>query len=271
MHTGGPAHEGRDRCTSKNGSTVSFSKTSKKSVNGRTIHCFVGAPDCSASYAWLLEKLLKVTSKWHAPTGPLTEGQRGNVGEFIAYLVARHDGLSGPGYTVALGGALTPLQVGTAPGMDVTIVHLAPDGDTSKDCLYVLEVKTTGQVVLTYASALVDDYAKLLDTTRPSTSLPARMSALKAKLALEHDFDDALLDRVEDLYRPKAADCDRIKLLPTLVHDKRYGDPVVTLDGVAGRILKQGWPSANLEPRSIALRRLNECLEHLVKKAKFSP
>ncbi len=182
MHTGGRALNGCDCCTSQSGSAVSFSKTSKKSVNGRTIQCFVGAPDCSAAYAWLLEKLLKVTSRWHPPTGPLTEGQRGNVGEFIAYVVARHDGLSGTGYTVALGGALTPLQVGTTPGMDVTIVHLAPSGDAAKDCLYVLEVKTTGQVELTYASALVDDYAKLLDSTRPSTSLPARMSALKAKL-----------------------------------------------------------------------------------------
>lgn len=250
---------------------MSFSKTSKKSVNGRTIQCYVGDPDCSALYAWLLEKLRKLTSKWQPPPGPLTNGQRGNVGEFIAYMVARQDGLSGHGYTVALGGALTPLQVGTTPGMDVTIVHLAPNGDTAKDCLYVLEVKTTGQIALTYASALVDDYAKLLDHTRPSTSLPARMSALKAKLALEHDFQDDLLDRVEDLYRPKPSDCDRIRLLPTLVHDKRYGNPVDTLDAVAGEILKQGWPSANLEPRSIVLRRLNECLEHLVNKATFSP
>jgi len=250
---------------------VTFVKQALQSANRRTIQCFRGNPDCAAFYAWMLAELERMLSRWQPPAGALTEGQRGNVGEFLSYVVARNSGLQGPGFTAALAGALAPLQSGTVTGLDITIVHLAPDGDTTKDRLYILEVKTTGQVVLNYAYELVKDYGKLLDTTRPSTSLGSRMSWLKAKLMMEHEFPDALLDRVEDLYRPIPSDCTRMTLLPTLVSNLGSGNPVFTLDDVAQRIEALGWPAASIEPWSIALTRLNECIEHLVQRAPFTP
>lgn len=250
---------------------MTYTKQAQLSAANRAIQCVRGTPNCGAFYDWALAQLEYVTSRWQPPTGSLTEGQRGNVGEFLSFIVAHDSGLSGPGFTAALGGALAPLQIGTSPGLDVTILHLAPDGNTARDCLYVMEVKTTGQLVLNYAYALVGDYAKLLDLTRPSTSLGSRMSQIKAKLKFEHGFPDALLDRVEDLYRPNAADCTRIRLLPTLVHDIGSGNPVITLDDVAQRIEALGWPAASIEPWSIALTRLNECIEHLVQRAPFVP
>jgi hypothetical protein len=97
------------------------------------------------------------------------------------------------------------------------------------------------------------------------------MSWLKAKLMWEHDFSKELVDRAEDLYRPSPADCIRIRLLPTLVSNLGAGNPVITLDDVARRIEALGWPAASIEPWSIAFTRLNECIEHLVKKAPFVP
>ncbi|TMU70219.1 hypothetical protein [Hydrogenophaga intermedia] len=155
--------------------------------------------------------------------------------------------------------------------MDITIIHLDPQGDVANDCLYILEVKTTGQVTLNYASALIADYEKLLDQTNPDTSLGARVKWLKTKLKYEHKLDKALLDRVDDLYRPLASDCARIKLLPTLVHDRRYGDPIQTLGAVSDAISSQGWPARNIESQSIALRRLDDCLSHLAKLTDFVP
>jgi hypothetical protein len=145
---------------------VTYTKQAQLSATNRTIQCYRGSPTCAAFYSWALAQLAHITSMWQPPPGPLTEGQRGNVGEFLSYIVARDSGLRGPGFTVALAGALVPLQIGTAPGLDITILHLAPDGDIAKDRLYILEVKTTGQLVLNYAYELVKDYGKLLDTTR---------------------------------------------------------------------------------------------------------
>jgi hypothetical protein len=250
---------------------MSFIKNTEISANKYSVQCFTGTPDCAAFYAWVLDKLMNGLSKWQPVAGPLTTGQVGNLGEYISYMVARQSGLSGGGYTAALAGALTPLQIGTTPGLDITILHLDPGGDTSKDALYIQEVKTTGQNHLGYANALVADYKKLLDLTQPSTSLGSRMSWLKFKLDLEHNFPRELLDRADDLYRPDAKDCTRIKLLPTLVHDLNTPDPVIALDKVMAQIVAMGWSANTVEPWSIALKRLNDGLAHLAKQSAFVP
>lgn len=251
---------------------MSFSKVSQVSTNNRAIHCVTGTPNCSAFYNWALTKLQDILSRWHlAYTGPMTPGLQGNLGEFLSYHVARQSGLSGPGFTGIALGANSPLNIGAPTGLDATIVFLSPDGDTSKDRLYVMEMKTTIVQNLSYANALVGDCAKLLDATRPSTNLANRMSGLKGFLSDTLGFSDKLLDRVEDLYRPTAAECVKVKLMPTLVHDLRYGNPVVTLDGVARRIELLGWLPTSVEPWSVSLTRLDECLQHLRRQAAFVP
>ena len=160
---------------------------------------------------------------------------------------------------------LTPLQDGAPTGLDTTIVHLDPNGDTSKDRLYIMEVKTTGAIKLTYASALVDDYEKLLGKTKVAGSLGQRMNWLQAYLMEVHEFSPAALDRVGKLFQPKAEDCIGITLLPTLVHDRSSGDPaaVTGLDGVAGKIENLGWRKDCIEPWSIAITELSKCFLHL--------
>ncbi|HEQ1737291.1 TPA: hypothetical protein VEN61_006460, partial [Pseudomonas aeruginosa] len=59
--------------------------------------------------------------------------------------------------------------------------------------------------------------------------------------------------------------CKGIKLLPTLVHDRAVGDQaaVDALDNVAVKIEQQGWGKQTIEPWSIAISKLTQCLVHL--------
>jgi len=246
---------------------MAFKKSNSKSSNGRQIQLVRGDPDCAAFYQWIHAELTKVTTNWPPKITKLTTGRRGNLGEFISSRVARASGLHGKsqGYTLALMGALTPLQDGAPTGLDITIVHLDPGGDVSKDCLYIMEVKTTGSAKLTYATALIGDYEKLLGKTAVAGSLGQRFNWLQGYLKEIHEFSDDEVERVGNLYMPKAKDCKGIKLLPTLVHDRKAGDDAAidALDDVAAKIEKQGWGKNTIEPWSIAISKLTECLVHL--------
>ncbi|WP_182161949.1 hypothetical protein [Rugamonas brunnea] len=248
---------------------MAFKKSPSKSSNGRQIQLVRGNPDCATFYQWIHAELAKVTTNWppKITKTTLTTGRRGNLGEFLSYRVARESGLYGKskGYTLALMGALTPLQDGAPTGLDITIVHLDPSGDVSKDCLYIMEVKTTGATKLTYATALIGDYKKLLGKAAVAGSLGQRFNWLQGYLKVVHEFSDDEVERVGNLFMPDAKDCKGIKLLPTLVHDRKAGDPaaVVALDEVAAEIEKQGWGKQTIEPWSIAIEKLTECLVHL--------
>jgi hypothetical protein len=226
-----------------------------------------GNPDCEAFYQWIHSELTKIIKKWPPEISELKTGRRGNLGEFISYKVARSSGLYGKekGYTIAIMGALTPLQDGAPTGLDTTIIHLDPNEDTSKDRLYIMEVKTTGAVELTYASALVGDYEKLLGKTKFAGSLGERMNWLQGYLMEVHEFSPTELDRVGDIFQPKAEDCIGIKLLPTLVHDRKSGDSaaIAALDDVAEKIEDLGWRKECIEAWSIAIADLTKCLIHL--------
>lgn len=246
---------------------MAFNKSPSTSSNGRLIQLVRGDPDCASFYQWIHAELKKITTNWPPQITTLTTGRQGNLGEFLSYRVARASGLHGKskGYTIALMGALTPLQDGAPTGLDITIVHLDPDGDISKDCLYIMEVKTTGAVKLSYANALIDDYDKLLGKTKVAGSLGQRMNWLQAYLMDVHEFSTEEMDRVGNLFQPKAEDCKGIRLLPTLVHDRKSGDlaAVATLDEVAKQIENLGWRKDCLEPWSIAITELEKCFVHL--------
>ncbi|MBM9968244.1 hypothetical protein JTL78_35425, partial [Pseudomonas aeruginosa] len=118
---------------------------------------------------------------------------------------------------------------------------------------------------LTYATALIDDYDKLLGKTTVAGSLGQRFNWLQGYLMEVHEFDDDALERVGNLFMPEAKDCKGIKLLPTLVHDRAVGDQaaVDALDNVAVKIEQQGWGKQTIEPWSIAISKLTQCLVHL--------
>ncbi len=247
--------------------SIAFTKSPSKSSSGWDIQLIRGNPDCAAFYTWVHTELTKVTKNWPPKITKLTTGRKGNLGEFLSYKVARASGLYGKskGYTVALMGALTPLQDGAPTGLDITIVHLDPGGDESKDCLYIMEIKTTGATKLTYANALIGDYEKLLGKTTVAGSLGQRLNWLQGYLMETHEFDNDSLERVGNLFMPEAKDCKGIMLLPTLVHDRDVGDQaaVDALDDVAAEIEQQGWSKQTIEPWSIAISKLTSCLVHL--------
>lgn len=254
---------------------MAFKKSPSKSSNGRLIQLVRGDPDCASFYQWIHAELKKITKNWPPKINKLTTGRRGNLGEFLSYRVARASGLHGRsnGYTIALMGALTPLQDGAPPGLDITIVYLDPNGDTSKDRLFIMEVKTTGSVELTYANALIGDYDKLLGTTQVAGSLGQRMNWLQAYLMDVHEFFPEEMDRVGDLFLPDAKDCIGIRLLPTLVHDRKSGDSaaVTKLDEVAEKIENIGWRKDCIEPWSIAITELSKCFVHLSNNERSMP
>ncbi|MBN0147782.1 hypothetical protein JTL51_33245, partial [Pseudomonas aeruginosa] len=93
---------------------MAFTKLPSTSSNGWQIQLFRGDPDCGAFYQWIHTELAKATKIWPPKITKLTTGRKGNLGEFLSYKVAHKSGLRGKGngYTVALMGALTPLQNG---------------------------------------------------------------------------------------------------------------------------------------------------------------
>ncbi|MBN0408913.1 hypothetical protein JTM57_35615, partial [Pseudomonas aeruginosa] len=74
-----------------------------------------------------------------------------------------------------------------------------------------MEIKTTGAAALTYATALIDDYDKLLGKTTVAGSLDQIFNWLQGYLMEVHEFDDDALKRVVNLFMPEAKDCKGIK------------------------------------------------------------
>lgn len=253
---------------------VTFSKAHTPVLGIGDICTYVGTPDCAPFYAWILQSLEELMHPGFGPPSPpltsIQTGQMGNLGEAITYLVGRADRFHAGQYVAALGSALTPFNPSAMTGVDITIVYLDPNGNVANDRLFIQEIKTTGAQELSYSTALISDYQKLLDTTKPTLSLMSRVSSLKCKLKWEHNFGSDLLQRVEDLAQPSAAQCQRIRLLPTLVHDKGR-DPVIALSHVMTEIHKQGWPQGCIEAWSISIAQLNQTLLHMANRRPFTP
>lgn len=240
-----------------------FSKTQTPVTSIGNIHCYVGVPTCTTFYTWILQSLEELMHPGFGPPSPplteITTGQMGNLGEAITYLVGRTERFNSTPFVAALGSALTPFNPSALTGVDITIVYLDPSGQTENDRLFIQEIKTTAATELGYSKALIGDYEKLLDTTKPTLSLMSRVSSLKCKLKWEHHFGQDLLQRVEDLAQPSASDCGRVRLLPTLVHD-RNANPIAALSYVMTEIHKQGWPQGCIEAWSISMTQLGQAL-----------
>lgn len=250
---------------------MAFDVTTQTSAYGPDICLVTGLPDCEAFYQWLHAELAVATLNWPPPAAKLTPGRRGNLGEFLMVQVLAGAGFWGPDYKVSTAGGSTPLHGATHPGLDITVVYLDPAGDASKDRLYIVEVKTTGRMSLTYANALIDDYKKLLGDTKVSSSLATRMNFVIGQLKHVHQLQRPLLQRAKNLFQVTPDKCVGITLVPTLIHDRRFGNPVDTLGDVAARIAQQGWRVDCIEPWSISLKRLNLCLLHLSNNQQFTP
>ena len=250
---------------------MAFDTQTYTSTAGHDVAVVTGAPDCLAFYKWLHAELAAATLSWPPPAAKLAPGRRGNLGEFIVLQVFNEAGFDGPDYKVSTGGAATPLHGATHPGLDITVVYLDPQGIAANDRLYVIEVKTTGRVSLSYANALIDDYQKLLGGTKVSSSLAIRMNYVIGQLKAVHKLPKPLIQRAKNLFQVTPAQCAAVKLVPTLLHDRKYGDPVETMGAVAEEIHLLGWRADCIEPWSISISRLNLCLLHLSNNSAFRP
>ncbi|MHB1117728.1 hypothetical protein [Sideroxydans sp.] len=253
---------------------VSFSSTQTPVVGIGEIHCYVGAPDCAAFYAWILQTLEALMHPGFGPPSPpltkITTGQMGNLGEAITFLIGHTERFASGPFIAKLGSALTPFNPSAVTGVDIIFIYLDPNGIVANDRLFIQEIKTTGAAELGYSTALIDDYQKLLDTTKPTLSLMSRVSSLKCSLMWEHRLSQSQVQRVEDLAQPSPSDCTRIRLLPTLVHD-RNSNPVAALSHVMTEIQNQGWPQGCIEAWSISIAQLNQALLHMANRIPFTP
>lgn len=234
------------------------------------LHIYVGSPNCSTFYRWVLDSLLEFMHPEFGPPVPplkkITKGQMGNLGESITFLVGRADRFDDVAYTQILRSALTPFNPSALTGVDIFTVYLDPNGIEANDRLFIQEIKTTGAPSLAYSRALVEDYDKLFNTTNPPLSLFSRISAVKGELKFVHRFPPDKLQRVENLVQITAAQCTQVRLLPTLVHD--LGScPKSSLGEVVDKIKKQGWPAGTIEAWSISMTQLRSKLIDLANRS----
>lgn len=251
-----------------------FTRTQVGIPNLGKICLYVGSPDCPEFYTWILSSLEEQVHPDLKPPSPplkeITPGQMGNIGEAITVLVGQADQFANPHFIFGVGGACTPFSAGTIIGLDITIVYLDPNGNTVNDRLFIQEIKTTAATQLGYSKALIADFQKLLDTTTPAQSLVMRVSSLMSKLKFEHRFDRQKLKRIEDLAQPTPANCTRIRLLPTLIHDRSVAS-IMDLTDVMTKIQAQGWPKGCIEAWSISMRQLEQALLSIANRVPFSP
>ena len=220
----------------------------KQTISG--VELWSGDPSCQAAHESLLAALAK-TGPFIAAGEQLTTRRQGNLGEFVALMVARHAPLEHTNvYAI---NAFQPLQDISHAGLDLTYLYFDPT-DPSKDTLYIQEVKTTGDVALAYANKLTEDYQKLFEED-PKFTLNTRIQGLATKIELGDKRPD-LGDRLRSLATTEAKFCTKVKLIPTLMHEKRGTDPVTKLLAVKTAISTLGWNSTQIQPWSVAFEDL---------------
>jgi hypothetical protein len=207
----------------------------------------------------LLAALAK-TGPFIAADAQLGTRRQGNLGEFIAFRV----GLDAPlQHTSAHAlNAFQPLQDVSHAGLDVTYLYFDPL-DSSKDAVYIQEVKTTSAATLGYADRLIEDYQKLFEED-PKFTLNTRIQGLAMKLEAGDKRPD-LADRLIALAATEARLCTKVKLIPSLVHEKYGTDPVTKLLAVKTAISALGWNSSQVQPWSIALENLIQRLTRMAR------
>lgn len=196
------------------------------------------------------------------PTGSvLTNSQKGNLGEFIAFRIGHENVFYDPTLRIVTNNAHDPLNTISISGLDLAYVFFHPT-DPAGDLLYIQEVKTTGDSSLAYGDALVTDYEKLYDGDG-RTVLVNRVAAIKNRLEFEHRIPDHLLARLDDIVGTSPQNTLQVHLIPTLVHESTGSKPVAKLIGVRTEISGLGWSQSQITAWSIALADLDAGLTKL--------
>ena len=215
-------------------------------------------PSCTALYAHLQAFLRARQAALLPPGASLSNSQKGNLGEFIAFVIGHQNVFTAPTHRIVTNNAYDPLSAISISGLDLAYVYFHPT-DPKCDLLFIQEVKTTGDSSLAYGDALVVDYQKLYDGDG-RTVLVNRAAAIKNRLEFEHQLPDDLLDRVDDLVGTSPHNSSQVHLVPTLVHEAAGSDPMTKLIAVRTQIAGFGWAHNQITAWSIALANLDASL-----------
>jgi len=214
------------------------------------VELWTGNPHCQAAHDALVGILAK-TSPFLPPGVPLGNRRQGNIGEFMAYHLAR-TGVLQHHFAFAMN-AFNPLQDISQPGLDVTYLYF-DQTDPRLDLMYVQEVKATGQLDLAYADKLTTDYSKLFGEDGFLT-LNTRIQGLSMQMELAQSRPD-LAERLINLSETRAQNCLQVRLVPTLIHERIGTAPVPKLVAVKSAITAFGWDPNHIAPWSIAMEDL---------------
>lgn len=234
------------------------------------VRYYTGVPDCGAGYDWILDLLRDTTAAWLGDPTQFNDRIKGNIGEFVAFHLVNPRQPIGSGWYAFYSNTDNPLSRISGAGLDMCFIYLDPDTTGAKDRLLIQEVKTTGSARLGYADMLVKDHLKL-KSVNPSLNLQARVRAIKARMRDLYVADAATLKRIQEIAHPDPAKCDKVVLLPTLVHERKNADPAKKLAEVRAKIAAQGWQLNLIYPISISVNRLDDGFASLAQNLPFKP
>src|SRR5262245_21621045 len=177
-----------------------------------------GKPNCQAGHDAVLIWLKEHAKPFRVPGSvpPDDHILRGNLGESIAFFVSFwHDCKD---HRVFATNALRPFR--PKSDIDIDIVWLSFAGEPRNDFAIIQEVKTTGDLDLSYARTLVDDYEKLFGTNVRLT-LHTRLQDIKIDLLYKVGgaAGKELAQRVSMLAGQSPKTSPKVQLRPTLVHE----------------------------------------------------
>jgi hypothetical protein len=177
-----------------------------------------GSPDCQTGHDALLEWLTENARPFReaADVRPDDNILRGNLGESIAFCVSYwHDCRN---HRVFATNALRPFR--PKSDIDMDILWLSFGANPDHDFAIIQEVKTTSDIDLGYARALVDDYEKLFGTNIRLT-IHTRLQDAKVTLRFHvgGTWGADLAQRVSSLAGQSPRTSPKLQLRPTLVHE----------------------------------------------------
>ena len=236
---------------------MSFTSTTS---NGVTL--WVGNPNCQATHdailAWLQER--DSSFRIFSPIPPEPDNiLKGNLGEAISFCVGVWNDFSEP-YIPFPANAFNPL--GTIYKSDIDIVWIFFDEIAENDIAVIQEIKTTSDKSLGIADRLIDDYDKLFGTA-PKFTLRNRLRTIKTEVEYKLKRPD-LLPRMNQLAGNSPSTSPKIRLVPTLVHERRGTDPQTKMVAIRSTLCNaKGWSSSAVTAWAIGLTDLNSRLIRL--------
>ena len=231
---------------------------SKTTAGG--IQLWVGNPDCQTAHNFLLGHLVRMQANFIGATEELGTRRQGNIGEFIGLRVAYDAGMGGLRKFAA--NATNPLNTISKTDLDICYI-LFHESDESRDIIYIQEVKTTFGLTLSYADTLAKDFEKLFGGD-PNLTLQSRMQVICTRLEIETN-EEHLCERALALAATKPAECTKVRLIPTLVHERVGTQPAPKLVAVRTSIISQGWNGSSVDAWSIAFTDLEDRLTRLAR------